>query len=71
VNSIRLISNREGRVELPNWHLPPKYMDLFDNSKDIFKELYIKCNVDKNIILILISYQASRKSTEKDNAKIR
>jgi hypothetical protein len=31
------------KLELASWHLPPKYMELYDKSNDILKELYIKC----------------------------
>ncbi len=38
-----LISSKEHLVEMSNWHLPPKYVELFDRTNDNFKELLIKC----------------------------
>jgi len=33
----------QGPVELQHWNLPPKYMELFDNTSDMFKEIQLKC----------------------------
>jgi len=30
-------------MELPDWRLPPRYMEKFDIANDIMKELSIKC----------------------------
>ena len=33
------------KQELSNWHLPPKYIELYEYCKDLFKELEIECIV--------------------------
>lgn len=30
---------------MQNMMLPPKYVELFDSTNDIFKELLIKCKI--------------------------
>lgn len=38
-------SNKNGPVELQHWNLPPRYMEIFDNTSDIFKEIQLKCKI--------------------------
>jgi len=37
--------SNKGPVELQHWNLPPKYMELFDKTSDIFKEIQLKCKM--------------------------
>lgn len=32
-----------GPLELQHWNLPPRYMEIFENTSDIFKEIQLKC----------------------------
>ena len=41
---VNLISKYDTQ-ELSNWHLPPKYIELYEYCKDLFKELEIECIV--------------------------
>ena len=41
---VNLISKYD-KQELSNWHLPPKYIVLYEYCKDLFKELEIECIV--------------------------
>ena len=41
---VNLISKYD-KQELSNWHLPPKYIELYEYCKDLFKELEIECIV--------------------------
>ena len=37
---------------MSNWYLPPRYVEVFDSTNDIFKELLMKC---KNVKLWLVA----------------
>jgi len=37
--------NKTGPLELQHWNLPPKYMEIFDNTSDLFKEFQLKCKL--------------------------
>lgn len=41
---VNLISKYD-KEELSNWHLPPKYIELYEHCNDLFKELEIECIV--------------------------
>ena len=40
-----LLISKYDKQELSNWHLPPKYIELYEYCKDLFKELEIECIV--------------------------
>ena len=44
-NTTLLQNNQKnkGPLELVHWNLPPKYMEIFDNTSDMFKEFQLKC----------------------------
>jgi len=46
--------SKNDSMELHAYKLPPKYMEKYDISNDIIKELYIKC---KHIIYIVNKLQ--------------
>lgn len=66
-NQFSLISKNDNKLELVAWHLPPKYVEKFETTLDVLKELSLKCK--KNIVLNF-SYKITRRSTEENNAKI-
>lgn len=37
-------SQRNTHLELQHWNLPPKYVETFEKTIDIHKEVQIKCN---------------------------
>ncbi len=42
---LNLKMNKKGPLELQHWNLPPRYMEIFDNTSDIFKDVQLKCIV--------------------------
>lgn len=42
-NQFSLISKSDNKLELVAWHLPPKYVEKFEITLDILKELSLKC----------------------------
>lgn len=36
-------SHRNSHLELQHWNLPPKYIEIFEKTIDINKEIQIKC----------------------------
>ena len=44
------------KQELSNWHLPPKYVELYDHCNDLFKELEIECIIIFSLYNFQIRY---------------
>ena len=55
-------SSKKGPLELQHWNLPPKYMEIFDNTSDMFKEFQLKCIFK----LYLYKLQDYRKNNKKE-----
>lgn len=65
--------DKDTKIELQNWHLPPKYVEMFESVTDIMKELQSKCKFWIIVVTKLEEDQQKRlmpKFNEEENIKI-